>query len=313
MDINSNNNNSYYVNPNTRTLTTNKKNTAVSDRSIYDSIQKKLTPVDDMQKILTTPIKLASKTYVDRTANILNLAEGAKITVAGGFVLTVKKMGVEVSGGDIDNDRRRQEAMDMGGALATLLRNASGMMKNVATSPEGYDKWNSNVSKVLENFGIDTNRDFIVNGMRYMRDSNGRLISQANIEALVVYEKMKSEKMKFKYADEQTKMTIINMSKYYLKNVPSVVSDAWQKTIEKTGINPFPEGYTSILQRLSMEQDFITGGNDDIFGRTVESSIEGIEKILDRIDFYNESSSDVKYLDTERTFYSMLLDTIKEA
>ena len=307
MNINFNDNTSYYVNPNTRTLTTSIKNTEVSDRSYFDSVQMKLRPVDDMQRVLSSPIKLAGKTYLSRATNSINIAEGAKITVGEGFVLTVKSMGVEVSGGNIDNDAARQEAMEMGGALSTLLRNACGMMKNVAFSQEGIDKWNANVSKVLGYFGIDTNRDFTVNGMKYTKDSNGRFIAQ---EALAAYERSKSVSRALELSDESTKAAVSHMSNYYLKNAPEEISDAWQKTIEETGINPFPQGYMSVLQQLSMEQDFATNGNDDIFGNTVESSTEAVEKILDRIEQLLESSDKVEYLTAEKTFYSTLLETI---
>ena len=63
------------------------------------------------------------------------------------------------------------------------------MMKIVAFSQKGIDKWNTNVSKVLSYMGIDTNRDFTVNGMKYTKYSNGRFVAQ---EALAVYEKSKS-------------------------------------------------------------------------------------------------------------------------
>lgn len=126
MDIKGN---SYYVNPNNRTLTTDIKNTAVSEQSMYASIQKTLRPVDDMQEVLMNPIKLASRTVVNTRSNSISFAEGASVTVAGGFVLTVGSKGVEISGGDTKNQKARQEAIDMAGALATLLRNAGGSLK----------------------------------------------------------------------------------------------------------------------------------------------------------------------------------------
>lgn len=113
------------------------------------------------------PIKLANRTTVSVRGNSINLAEGASVTVAGGFVLTVTNRGVEVSGGDTKDQKARQEAIDMAGALSTLLRNASGIMKNVAHSTVAHGKWTDNVSKVLGYFGIDSTHDFSVNGMRY--------------------------------------------------------------------------------------------------------------------------------------------------
>ena len=305
---------SYYVNPNTRTLTTDIKNTAVSDRSMYSTLQAKLRPVDDLQEVLTNPIKLVNKTSVDTKRNSISLAEGASITVSEGFVLTVKKNGVEVSGGNIDNDKARQEAMEMGGALATLLRNACGMMKNVANSPAAYDKWKTNVSKVLGYFGIDASKDFSVNGMNYSRDEKGRLVSQERIDAVEEYERLKSANRFYETADERTQRITTHMTNYYLKNVPEEVSKAWWEAIEETGINPFPEGYTGALQQLSMEQDFLTAGNDDIFGDSKESSINAIERILDRIDnpIGKSVNNDISFQSLEKEFYSTLLGIIRE-
>lgn len=86
----------------------------------------------------------------------------------------------------------------------------------------------------------------------------------------------------------------------------------WQETLEETGINPFPEGYTSVLQQLSMEQDFVTGGNDNLFGDTMESSIEAINKILERIDnsIGKNGSDNNEYLNHEKEFYETLLSKI---
>jgi len=53
--------------------------------------------------------------------------------------------------------------------------------------------------------------------------------------------------------------------------VPQSVKAAWQETLEETGFNPFQTDVTSILTQLSVEQDFLTGGDDNIFGETKES------------------------------------------
>lgn len=305
---------SFYVNPNNRTLTTNIRNTVVSDKSMYATLNNKLRPVDDLQEVLTTPINLAAKTSIDTGRNSINLAEGARVTVSDGFVLTVKKEGVEVSGGNIDNDKARQEAMEMGGALATLLRNACGIMKNTAYSSAGYDKWTANVSKVLGYFGIDTSKDFSVNGMNYTRDENGRFVSQAKTDAVKEYEKLKSENRFYESADERTKRITSHMTDYYLKNVPEDVATAWWETIEETGINPFPERYTGALQQLSMEQDFLSGGNDDLFGEAKESSINAVERIIERIDnpLGKATSNDMDIRSLEREFYSTLLGKLRD-
>lgn len=308
--------NSYYVNPNNRTLTSNIKNTQVYDKSALAAISKTLRPVDDMVQVLKTPINLADETTVNRRSNSINLALGASIKVAGGFTLTIREKGVEVSGvTNLDNQKEAQEAHDMAGALATLLRNAGGTMNEVGFSSAAETTWTENVSKVLDYFGIDTSKDFTVNGMKYTRDENGYFVSEANIDAMTAYEQLKTANQTYEFADERTKKTVAHMSDYYLKTVPDGVAQAWQETLEETGINPFPEGYTGVLQQLSMEQDFLTGGNDNLFGATVESSIEAVESILERIDnpIGKTGSDDSVYLSGQKEFYLTLLAKIKRS
>ena len=56
--------------------------------------------------------------------------------------MTVREKGVEVSGvTNWDNQKESQEASDMAGALATLLRNASGQMNHVGTDSSGIARW----------------------------------------------------------------------------------------------------------------------------------------------------------------------------
>lgn len=61
----------------------------------------------------------------------------------------------------------------MAGALATLLRNASGQLQHVGTDSRQITQWNEDVEKVLGYFGIDISRDFTVNGVKYVRDGSG--------------------------------------------------------------------------------------------------------------------------------------------
>ena len=308
--------NSYYVNPNTRTVTSNIKNAQVYDKSVFSTISKTLRPVDDMVEVLNTPINLAGETSVNRRTNSINLALGASIKVAGDFTLIVKEKGVQVDGiTTYDNQKESQEAHDMAGALATLLRNAGGTMSETGFSSVAKTTWTENVSKVLDYFGIDTSKDFTVNGMKYTRDENGHFVSEAKNDAMEAYEQLKSSNQTYEFADERTKKAIAHMSDYYLKTVPDEAAKAWQETLEETGINPFPEGYTSVLQQLSMEQDFMTGGNDNLFGDTMESSIEAIEKILQRIDnpIGKTGSDDNVYLNREKEFYTTLLSNIQYA
>ena len=52
---------SSYINPNTRGLTSNYKNTAIKDKENYNEAmsQHLLNPVEDLVQVLKTPIKLA--------------------------------------------------------------------------------------------------------------------------------------------------------------------------------------------------------------------------------------------------------------
>lgn len=133
----------------------------------------KLDPVDDIASIVKQPIKLAGRTQINRANNSIDIALGASIKVPGGFTLTVREKGVEVSGvTNWDNQKESQEASDMAGALATLLRNASGQMNHVGTDSLGIERWNENVEKVLSYFGIDTSKDFTVNGIKYTKEGS---------------------------------------------------------------------------------------------------------------------------------------------
>lgn len=313
-NINTNIGNSYYVNPNSRTLTSNIKNTQVYDKAAFAAMSSTLRPVDNMGEVLKTPIDLANQTAVNRSTNSINIALGASIQVPGGFTLIVREKGVEVAGvTDWDNLKESQEAHDMAGALGTLLRNAGETMSEVGFSSAEKNTWTENVSKVLKYFGIDTSKDFTVNGMKYTKDEKGVFVSEAKLDAMAAYEQLQAANKTYEFVDERTKKVIAHMSDYYLKTVPDSVAAAWQETLEETGINPFPERYTGVLQQLSMEQDFLTGGNDNIFGETVESSIEAVEAILERIDnpIGKTGSDDSDFLNTQKEFYSTLLSKIE--
>ena len=111
-------------------------------------------------------------------------------------------------------------------------------------------------------------------------------------------------------ADKQ----IAYMSGYYLQTVPQSVKAAWQETLEETGFNPFQTDVTSILTQLSVEQDFLTGGDDNIFGETKESYLAAIDKVLERIENPLAAVTDERaaYLQQEKEFYTVLASKIRE-
>ena len=105
---------SSYINPNTRGLTSNYKNTAIKDKETYNEAmsQHLLNPVEDLVQVLKTPIKLAKSSSLSRQNNSVNIAEGQRIRVNGGHVLTVTAHGVEVSGGDNPYDTESYETSE---------------------------------------------------------------------------------------------------------------------------------------------------------------------------------------------------------
>ena len=309
------NNQSFYINPNTRTLTTNLKNTGSSDKAVFGMMSDQLNPVEDLEAVLKTPMKLASSSSINRQSNSVTIAAGSTISINDGYVLTIKPQGIEVSGGTNPyNQEARQEAQDMAGTLSSLLRNAGGTMNNVASSSSEYEKWTENVSDVLGYMGIDTSKDFTVNGMKYSKNENGWFESEASSEAKQAYEQLKANNRTYEFADERTKKQIAHMSNYYLGNTTEELQSAWQKTLEETGINPFPAGYTSTLAQMSMEQDFATGGNDQLFGTDQESNVETVQNILDRIDNpLGTVTDDMQgYLESEKTFYIALMNNLQK-
>lgn len=83
-------------------------------------------------------------------------------------MLTVTAHGVEVSGGDNPYDTQLYvKAQRMADALASMLRNAGGTMTTVAHSKEEYARYTEGITDVMSYLGIDTSKDFTVNGMKY--------------------------------------------------------------------------------------------------------------------------------------------------
>ncbi|MFP3152896.1 hypothetical protein LQZ18_00395 [Lachnospiraceae bacterium ZAX-1] len=300
----------YYLNPNTMAYTTNRENTKLVDKENKGFLFAQMKPVEDLMTVLKTPIRLANRTVINREENSADIAAGMRVTVNAGYVLTVKPQGVEVSGGDPYNQAAWQEASNMAGALSTLLRNAGGTMNTISHSEEGYQKWTDYVTKFMSYLGIDTTKDFTVNGVKYAKNENGYFESERTTEANLAYERLKANNTTYQYADEDTKKRINHMSRYYMQDVPEGVLDAWDKALAKTGINPFPMGYANTLSQLAQEQDFATGGNDDIFGDSIESVTKAVENILERIE-HPLGSVNTDRLAQEKKFYEAFLEHIQ--
>lgn len=307
----------YYVNPNTRGLTSNYKNTVIKDKAMYEGVMSHhlLNPVEDLVQILNTPIKLSEKSSLSRQSNSLNIAKGQRVRVNEGHVLTVTEQGVEVSGGNNPYDTESYvKAQRMADALASLLRNAGGTMKTVAYSKEEYSRYTEGITDVMSYLGIDTSRDFTVNGMKYSKNKNGWYESETNSEAQAAYEQLKKNNRTYQFADENTKKQIAYITAYYLQTVPESVKAAWQESLEETGVNPFQTDFASTLTQLSAEKDFLTGGDDNILGETEESCLAAINKILERIENPLGVITEKRavYLQQEKEFYTMLAAKIKK-
>ena len=67
----------------------------------------------------------------------------------------------------------------MADALASILRNAGGTMTTVAHSKEEYARYTEGITDVMSYLGIDTSKDFTVNGMKYSKNKDGWYESEA--------------------------------------------------------------------------------------------------------------------------------------
>lgn len=183
----------------------------------------------------------------------------------------------------------------------------------MADSKEGYGRYTEGITDVMSYLGIDTSKEFTVNGMRYNKNRDGWYESEASSDAHEAYERLRANNRTYQLADENTKKQISYISNYYLQTVPDSVKAAWQETMEEINFNPFQSDMGSTLTMLSMEQDFATGGNDNILGDTKENCLEAINKILERIEnpLGEVTEKRIAYLQDEKKFYSALLAKIQ--
>ena len=305
------------INPYTGLLTskkvTNVENRAELGKFMCNRSSIRVISREDLMAGMGKPLNLAEKTTVDKLRNSIDIAKGAKVTVEGGFVLTVGEEIVDISGGDLYNRKASEKAAEMASALIMLLRNAGGTANIVAFSTPEYQKWTENVSRVMSYFGIDVSKDFTVNGMKYSKNKEGWWESAANAAAQEAYEQQIAANKTYEFADDLMKQRITHLSNYYLSTVPESVKEAWQETLEESGVNPFSDGFSTLAQ-LVMEHDLMTGGDDKIFGNTVESSLAATKKILDRIEnplgIVDEDKAES--LQREKKFYATLLGKLEK-
>lgn len=107
-------------------------------------------------------------------------------------------------------------------------------------------------------------------------------------------------------------------SECYLSTVPDSVKDAWQEALEETNVNPFVVPCGNTIAQLATEQDFATGGNNQLFGDTIPDSIDAVERILERIDnplgsVPEEDEEEYQIMSQrEREFYTTFLSKLKK-
>ena len=91
------------------------------------------------------------------------------------------------------------------------------------------------------------------------------------------------------------------------------VAGKYLTAMEESRVNPFSDGFSTLAQ-LVMEQDLVTGGDDNIFGNTVESSLSATKKILDRIEnpLGKVDKNKAESLQREKKFYSTLLGKLEK-
>lgn len=301
---------SIYVNPNTCQLTSNLQNTKVEAEN-WETVQDGFAQLRPVAEIRT--LNLPRQTYIDSANNSAQLAAGTTIRLSGGYKLILSaEYGFQLSG-ELGDERYFDEATCIRDALNRLLQNADGMTANLYDMMKDYNHWEEYVTKGLKAIGIDTSKDFIINGMKYTRNDEGKIESQQMIDAQAAYEMQKVSNRTYEFADEKTRRVVQYRSEYYLATASDSVKAAWQESMEETDVNPFVVPYGNTIAQLAMEQDFATSGNDQLFGESIESGIDAVKKIIERIDNPLESVSEEDQQEyqmvsqKEREFYTTLL------
>ena len=304
----------YYFNLNTGMATSNPNNKHFFDPEALRANFVEIRPVENLE---ARPLNLPKKSYADKGNNEISFAKGSTISLNGGYKLVLRDTGFEVSG-EVGDERYFEEACSIRGSLNRLLSNAEQITTwRIGDMLKDYNKFESNITKVLSGYGMDTSKDFTFNGMKFVRGENGRIESQREADAKKAYEIQKANNRTYSLADDKTKQSIRYKSDYYLQSVPDEVKNLWNETLEETGANPFVNKYGNTLALMAVEQDFATGGNDQLFGDSVESAIEATRKILDRIDnpIREIPRADQEIYETtaqrEREFYTAFLSKLK--
>ncbi len=258
----------------------------------------------------TSPLKYASSTSLNASENAISFAKGAKATLSKGFQITLREKSFEWSGDVQKNPSGLEQAGKVGIALSDLIRWANGQVDHLTMTGEGTLERSSYALEGLRAFGIDTTRDFSINGTGFHINSQGEIQKKDSVNAQTAYESLSSSSRQYQLTEEVANDATNLLSKYYLPGASDNVMQAWQDAMKETEINPFQWGTSNVLKTLSLEQDLATGGNIDLFGETVESAISGVEKILDRLQNPTGKANEQRNAE-ERTFYQNFLEKLQ--
>lgn len=306
-----------YINPHTCQLTSDRENTRVEEweREAVNAGFAKLTPPDPLGR---SKLNLPNRTYIDSKNNSANLAVGTKIHLKGGEYITLAEDGFDLSGRKVE-ERYFLENSDIRDCFNFLLNHTSGTRSSLFRT-ECYDKWLELIPDVLDLIGVDASKDFTLNGMKFTRDEDGNIVSQKMIDAQIAFEQQVARSLTYKQGDDSTIQTIAYRTNYYFRTAPDNVKKAWEETLEETNLNPFATTYGSTIAQIAMEQDFVTGGNNQLFSDSVENSIESVKKIIERIDnplgvlpkSDKRYQKDAEFTKKERAFYMTFLSKLKK-
>ena len=123
----------------------------------------------------------------------------------------------------------------MAGALASMLRNAGGTMTTVAHSKEEYAQYIEGITDVMSYLGVDTSKDFTVNGMNIAKIKMVGMSQKRTVMRRRHNEQLKANNRTYQVCRRKTKKQIAYISDYYLQTVPESVKAAWQETLEENG------------------------------------------------------------------------------
>lgn len=271
-----------YVNPNTGNVTSNLKNVRF-DKQKYGQSGMRL--LNNYTIDFTLPNVYADSTRIDKENNSADFGKGASLQTDGGYILTLREDGFfEISGGN-GNDRDWQKAWDISTTLSTYIDVASGRKMMVHYNERERKAMLAATKRLFDYLGLDYSKDFTINGMKFSwNEEHTEILSQSFLDALDAWNLEREKNRTYEFADDITKREIEHKADYFLQSAPEEIRKMFMETIEETGANPFAMGYGNVISQLAMEQDFATGGNDQLFGDTLESSIEAVNKILERID-----------------------------